>query len=271
MSSGGEVVIKITGDDSEYEKKLNELEKKAKKAASAIDQVTKSSEKASSAINDTKGMDELGDKAEEASKSVEQIARNAEQVSDAFDDTKSVDKMGDSIEDTGEKTEELNKSLKDAGEAAEQAGSKGEKAAGRSKMSLADLKAGIDLTTAVLNKFADVAKKGIDYNATMESYRTSFEVMTGSAEKAAEVVERLRTMGAETPFETTDLVQTTQLLMQYGFTADDAISKMSMLGDIAQGNREAMNSIAMGYAQMSSAGKVNLQDIKQMINVCHAA
>ena len=52
MSSGGEVVIKITGDDSEYEKKLNELEKKAKKTASAIDQVTKSSEKAGSAIND---------------------------------------------------------------------------------------------------------------------------------------------------------------------------------------------------------------------------
>nr|DAP80367.1 MAG TPA: tail tape measure protein [Caudoviricetes sp.] len=131
---------------------------------------------------------------------------------------------------------------------------------------MADIKAGIDLATAVLNKFADVAKKGIDYNATMESYRTSFEVMTGSAEKAAEVVERLRKMGAETPFETTDLVQTTQLLMQYGFTADDAISKMSMLGDIAQGNKEAMTSIATGYAQMSSAGKVNLQDIKQMIN-----
>ena len=141
----------------------------------------------------------------------------------------------------------------------------------KTKAGMADIKAGIDMATAALNKFADVAKKGIDYNATMESYRTSFEVMTGSAEKAAEVVERLRKMGAETPFETTDLVQTTQLLMQYGFTADDAISKMSMLGDIAQGNREAMNSIAMGYAQMSSAGKVNLQDIKQMINVCHAA
>lgn len=30
MSSGGEVVIKITGDDSEYEKKLNGLGTKAK-------------------------------------------------------------------------------------------------------------------------------------------------------------------------------------------------------------------------------------------------
>lgn len=134
------------------------------------------------------------------------------------------------------------------------------------KASLADVKAGIDMVTAAAQKLASVAGKGIAYNATIEQMQTSFEVMTGSAEKAAEVVERLRLMGAETPFETTDLVNTTQLLMQYGFTADDALEKMRMLGDIAQGNTEAMNSIALGYAQMSSAGKVNLVDIKQMIN-----
>ena len=141
--------------------------------------------------------------------------------------------------------------------------------ASKAGMGLANVKAGVDMVTAAVKTLAGVAEKGVNYNATMESYRTSFEVMTGSAEKAAEVVERLRTMGAETPFETTDLVQTTQLLMQYGFTADDAIEKMTMLGDIAQGDANKMTSIATGYAQMSSAGKVNLQDIKQMIDICH--
>ena len=141
----------------------------------------------------------------------------------------------------------------------------------KTKAGLADIKAGIDMAVTAAKKLADVAKKGIDYNATIEQYQTSSEVMTGSAEKAADAVQRLRVMGAETPFETSDLVSVTQLLMQYGFTVDDAIEKMSMLGDIAQGNRDAMVSIATGYAQMSSAGKVNLQDIKQMINVCHAA
>ena len=111
----------------------------------------------------------------------------------------------------------------------------------------------------------------VKYNANIEQLQTSFATMTGSAEKAADVVERLRTMGASTPFEMADLASVTQMLRQCGFAADDAIERMSMLGDIAQGNSEAMNSIAMGYAQMSSAGKVNLQDIKQMINFCHAA
>ena len=34
--------------------------------------------------------------------------------------------------------------------------------------------------------FAGIAAIGVKYNATMETYATSFEVMTGSAEKAAE-------------------------------------------------------------------------------------
>lgn len=121
-------------------------------------------------------------------------------------------------------------------------------------------------TAAVGAAWSAVGAVGVKYNSEIESLQTSFEVMTGSAEKAAAVTERLRKIGAETPFDLKGLASTTQLLMNYGFEADRAVDEMMMLGDIAQGNAEAMNSIAMGYAQMSSLGKVNLQDIKQMIN-----
>ena len=109
------------------------------------------------------------------------------------------------------------------------------------------------------------AVAGVKYNATIEQYQTSFEVMTGSAEKAAEIVQELTKIGAETPFEMTGLAETTQLLMNYGFTADDAMDKMMMLGDISQGSADKMNRIATAYGQMSSAGKVQLEDVKQMI------
>lgn len=109
------------------------------------------------------------------------------------------------------------------------------------------------------------AVAGLKYNASIETYQTSFEVMTGSAEKAAEVIERLKKVGAETPFELPDLADTTQLLMNYGLTADEAMDKMMMLGDISQGSADKMSRIAMAYGQMSSAGKVQLEDIKQMI------
>lgn len=119
--------------------------------------------------------------------------------------------------------------------------------------------------TLVETAIAGVGVVGIKYNATMEQYATSFEVMTGSAEKAAETVDKLKDIAASTPFEMPDLAETTQLLMNYGFTADDALEKMQMLGDISQGSAEKMQRIATAYGQMSSAGKVQLEDIKQMI------
>lgn len=109
------------------------------------------------------------------------------------------------------------------------------------------------------------AVAGVKYNASIEQYQTSFEVMTGSAEKAAEVVEKLKKVGAETPFELPDLADVTQLLMNYGFTADEAMDSMMMLGDISQGSADKMQRVATAYGQMSSAGKVSLEDVKQMI------
>ena len=113
--------------------------------------------------------------------------------------------------------------------------------------------------------FGTLVKEGVQYNATVEQLQTSFEVMTGSATKATDIVEKLKEIGAKTPFEFTGLAETTQLLMNYGFEAEDAIDKMQMLGDISQGSADKMNRIATAYGQMSSAGKVSLEDVKQMI------
>ena len=118
---------------------------------------------------------------------------------------------------------------------------------------------------AAIEGFKELLRGGYDFYTAMEGYTTSFEVMTGSAEKAAQVTEKLGEIAAKTPFELNDLADTTQLLMNYGFTADDALVKMTMLGDVAQGNADKMNRIATAYGQMSSAGKVSLEDVKQMI------
>lgn len=127
------------------------------------------------------------------------------------------------------------------------------------------------VSAAVSAAWSAVGVVGVRYNAQIEQLRTSFEVMTGSAEKGAEVLERIRQIAAATPFETEGLASTVQLLMNYNLTADEAISSMEMLGDISQGNQDKLSRIAMAYGQMSSAGKVMLEDVKQMIGFCHAA
>lgn len=294
----GSIKIKIDGDDSGLRKTLDSQEKSARSAAAALGQsYQKAGMAASAAMSKAwaeikkaqadgtsvmiNGVETFISANEKAVNSIEKMANANEKVADSAD--KTVDAT-EKIVDTNDKIihqgDGISKTYDDLGEGAEDAAQAVAKAAdqvARSsanlsgikigvKAGLADIKAGIDMTAAALGKLISVAQKGVNYNAQIEQLKTSFEVMTGSAEKAADVIERLRVMGAETPFEMSDLASTTQLLMQYGFTADDAIEKMTMLGDIAQGNAQAMTSIATGYAQMSSAGKVNLQDIKQMIN-----
>lgn len=117
-------------------------------------------------------------------------------------------------------------------------------------------------TTAIVG----LIKKGVEYNAEIEQLQTSFEVMTGDATEAADLVAKLKEVGATTPYELTGLAETTQMLMQYGMTSEEAYNATLNLGDISQGSAEKMQSIALAYGQMSSAGKVNMQDIKQMIN-----
>lgn len=172
-----------------------------------------------------------------------------------------IDEKGfsEGLEDLNDKAK---KSSEEIGSSLGKAGGKFERLGGLAKGGLAVLSSAIAGVSAALG--AGVAA-GLKYNASIESYQTSFEVMTGSAEKAAEVVERLKKIGADTPFELPELADTTQLLMNYGFTADEAMGKMMMLGDISQGSAEKMSRIAMAYGQMSSAGKVSLEDVKQMI------
>ena len=131
------------------------------------------------------------------------------------------------------------------------------------------LKKGLSITAGaiagVITALGAGTVAGVKYNATIEQYQTSFEVMTGSAEKAAEVVDRLKKLGAETPFEMPQLAEVTQLLMNYGFTADEAIDRMQMLGDISQGSADKMQRIATAYVMTGSvAGPLQLTRLQHL-------
>ena len=251
------MTIKIDGDASDFKKEISIVEKSAKSAAAQLAQEYKKA-----GADMSSAMKRAWEEVKTAQKNgttvtingVETIISKNEDIIDQKSALGGIyDHMGDSAQSAASKVSGLMT------------------VAGRGLSGLGTVAKGVAKGATVVYGAVSAAMSvagvaSVKYNATIEQLQTSFATMTGSAEKAADVVERLRTMGAATPFEMADLASVTQMLMQYGFTADDALEKMRMLGDIAQGNSEAMNSIAMGYAQMSSAGKVNLQDIKQMIN-----
>jgi methyl-accepting chemotaxis protein len=216
MAGKGNVTVKIDGDASNYQKELNESVKATEQAAKKIDNAFKDAGKTLS--------DGLADSFKEVQKEQEAAVKS----------------VGKSVHNIAGQNKEIISQKGELGTVYDALGNGAKNAAVKVKAGLADIKAGIDMAVTAAKALGEVASKGINYNATIEQMQTSFEVMTGSAEKAAEVVDRLRVMGAETPFETKDLTSVTQLLMQYGFTADDALDKMRMLGDVAQGNTQAM-------------------------------
>lgn len=261
MANGGGVTIKINGDNSGFDKTIESTSKKVRAAAKELGTEYENG----------------GEKAEEALKDVEkaqdEAAKNGEEAAESA--KKSNEKVVDDSEDAAEKVSRYwGEALTSASNSAEENSSKIRKAfsiaATGVKGSISAISTavkGISIAySAIAAIWSAVGLKSVQYNADMEQLETSFKVMTGSAEKATETINKLKALGAATPFSTQQLAETTQLLMQYGFTADEAIERLEMLGDIAQGNADSMTSIATGYAQMSSAGKVSLEDVKQMIN-----
>lgn len=172
---------------------------------------------------------------------------------DSKDLDKGLDDASKKVDKFGKKTEETGKKIDDMAKKAE-------------KGSTTISKAMSALLTGITAAATAIGIAGVKFNASIETYQTDFEVMTGSAEKAVSIITRLKDIAAATPFGLEGLAETTQLLMNYGIEGDAAIEMMTRLGDIAQGDSEKLSSIALAFGQMSSLGKVTLQDVKQMIS-----
>lgn len=110
------------------------------------------------------------------------------------------------------------------------------------------------------------ATAGVKYNAQMEQYATSFEVMLGSSEAALAKIAELKEFAAETPFEMTDLANATKVMLGFGIAEDKASDMLKVLGDISQGDSQKLSALTLSFSQMSSTGKLMGQDLLQMIN-----
>ncbi len=100
----------------------------------------------------------------------------------------------------------------------------------------------------------------------MEQLRTSFDVLLGSAERGRKIFSDLSNMANITPFDTEDLASAAQTLLGFGVQGEKVLPILQELGDISMGNKEHLQGLALAFAQVSSAGKMQGQDLLQMIN-----
>ena len=213
-------------------------------------------------VNDLqKQYDESTEAQDKNKKSLSQLAvqmNNAK--ADVIKTTKEIDNLGKESDGSAKQVDDLSKKMGDADGASKNLNDGFTVLKG----TMANLAS--QAISKVVDGFKELVGGAVDYQKSMEYYTTSFTVMTGSADKASETVKKLADIGATTPFDMPQLADATSLLMNFGFSADDAVDSMMMLGDISQGNADKLNTIARAYGKMNSAQKVSLESINMMID-----
>lgn len=126
---------------------------------------------------------------------------------------------------------------------------------------------GTKMSIGVTAPLTALATAGVKYNATMESYLANLTTLLGgNQQEAQKLLDTLKEMAATTPYETTDLVKATQKMMAFGISADDSLKYLQMLGDVAMGDANKMDSLTLAFSQMGASGRATMEDINQMID-----
>ena len=172
------------------------------------------------------------------------------------------------IADIKEKLQELQKAMQDAGVVTATAGNQMANSMGASMAkigsSLSSL--GTSLSVGLTAPLLLLGKSALQTSAQMEQISVSFEVFTGSAETAKEMLGQLKDQAIKSPMQFQDITKGAQTLLGYGLTASQVIPITKMLGDVSSGNADKFSRLSLAFGQVNAAGRLMGQEARQMIN-----
>lgn len=117
---------------------------------------------------------------------------------------------------------------------------------------------------AAVGGLAVLTAKAIKEAADMQTVSTSFEVLIGDVDKAKRTIADLRSFAARTPLEFKDISTAAQNLMAFGSEADEVKDQLSMLGDIAMGQADKLESIVRAYGKIQAKGKASMEELNMV-------
>lgn len=107
-----------------------------------------------------------------------------------------------------------------------------------------------------------VSKLGMDADRTA----VSFEVMLGSQKKAADMLNEMNRYAADSPYSRLGVQEAAQTMLGFGVEQKRILPSLRTLGDIAMGNSERFKGLALVFSQVAAAGKLQGQDLLQLIS-----
>lgn len=117
-----------------------------------------------------------------------------------------------------------------------------------------------------VGRVSEFMKESVSQAAKMETLQVNFEVLTGSAQKAAEMIAAFRKEEQKSPLNTEDYAEAGKVLMSFGTAADDVMPVLKMLGDVSMGNSARFGQLSLAFAQTTAAGRLMGQEVLQFVN-----
>lgn len=114
------------------------------------------------------------------------------------------------------------------------------------------------------------ATMGLKFAADLEQAKIGFTTMLGSAMKADVYLRDMQEFAKRTPFEFPELLDASRRMIAFGFASEDVLPMLTDIGDAvaAMGaGGEAVQRVTYALGQMSTAGRVNAQDMMQLTSV----
>lgn len=109
-------------------------------------------------------------------------------------------------------------------------------------------------------------KKSVSASFENQNALVSLEVLLGSVDQAKEKLAELKQIDATTPLTLDAALQATRTLSSFGIATENLIPTVRMLGDVTGADNERFKSMALAFAQVTAAGRLQGQDLRQMID-----
>lgn len=134
------------------------------------------------------------------------------------------------------------------------------------KFSSAKAAVGGFLGAFAASALVDFGRQAIDAQSKVEQLEISFRTLLGSQEKANALIAEIKSYGTVTPYDTEGLAQAARLMLSYGMSSSKIMPTLKMLGDIAMGDKDKLQSLTLAFSQMSASGRVCKEDLNQMVD-----
>lgn len=144
-----------------------------------------------------------------------------------------------------------------------------ERSAGKLKKSLSQAFASLPGAEFITNPIvALTAGIGVVSKMGMEAEKTatSFNVLVGSEEKAAKMLGELNRYADNTLWDRSTTQEAAKTMLGFGVSTESVVNDLKMLGDVAMGDKNKLSQLALVFGQISAAGKLQGQDLLQLIN-----